>query len=338
MKGLKLKTTKIIFMVAVFGILAGCHPRAQQAEDLREDSHLLTVDFQDGQTLEYKFVSSRETQIVWDPTKSAPRSDRGVVSQFTELMEMVVAYTPMEADPYGLTTIKATCKSVKVTRTRQPRGRPAGKDAVESLPGKTFNITVSPAGDIEDNSQLDELIREIGEKAFRSDTTRGRMKEQDMVNDFVAAQWFLWDSISSIEEPSEGVSVGQTWKSKLSVPTPMVMRKARDVVYRLDEIRQSEKGDLAVIRSSYTLAEAAPRSWPIPYSGRFQMSGPFGFLRGYRVLNLAGEGEEVFNIAAGRTEQYNQQYQIQMQASLPIGISANPRINIKQKLSMQLIQ
>lgn len=333
-----MRNAQIILLALVLTIVSGCHPRVVPRESLREGQQLLSVDFQEGQTLQYKFVSSRETQIIWDPTKAASKSDRGVVNKFTELMEMVVAYTPVKVDTYGLTTVKATCKSVKVTRTRSPRGRPTGKDAVESVGGKTYTITVGPSGKIEDYSQLDELIREIGEKAFQTDTTRGRIKQPDMINDFVASQWFLWDAVSSIEKPSEGISVGQTWKSQLSVPTPMVMRKARDVTYRLVEFRQSEKGQLAVIRSSYTLAKSAPSSWPIPYSGKFRMSGPFGFLRGYRVLSLAGEGEELFNIEVGRIVQRNQQYQMEIQASLPIGISANPRITIEQNLTTQLLE
>ena len=333
-----MKTAQIMFVAFVLSILAGCHPRVVQRESLGEGQQLLSVDFQEGQTLQYKFVSSRQTQIVWDPTKTASKSDTGVVSKFTELMEMVVAYTPVEVDPYGLTTVKATCKSVKVTRTRSPRGQPTGKDAVESLAGKTYTITVGPSGKIEDYSQLDELIREIGEKVFQTDATRGRIKQPDMIGDFVASQWFLWDAVASIEKASEGVSVGQTWQSQLSVPTPMVMRKARDVTYSLAEVRKSEKGQIAVIRSSYTPAKSAPSSWPIPYSGTFRVIGPFGFLRGYKVLSLTGEGEELFNIDAGRAEQYNQKYQIEMQASLPIGISANPRITIEQKLTMQLLE
>jgi hypothetical protein len=118
----------------------------------------------------------------------------------------------------------------------------------------------------------------------------------------------------------------------------MVMKEARDVTYTLDEIRQSEKGRLAVIRSSYSPAESAPRSWPMPYSGRFQMSGMFGFLRGYEVLRLEGEGEELFNIDAGRTEQCNQQYQMQIKASLPFTRGANPLITIKQNLTMELLE
>jgi hypothetical protein len=119
----------------------------------------------------------------------------------------------------------------------------------------------------------------------------------------------------------------------------MVMRKARDVIYRLDEIRSGEQGRLAVISSSYRLADSAPRDWPIPYSGTFQVAGPFGFYRNYQVLDLQGRGEELFNIDAGRIEQYRQQYQLQMKTSLLIPLSGvSPRITIDQNLTMTLIE
>jgi hypothetical protein len=165
----------------------------------------------------------------------------------------------------------------------------------------------------------------------------GRVKKPDMIADFIATQWFLWDSVSSIEKPAEGISVGQSWTSKLSVPTPMVMRKARDVTYTLDEIRPSAKGRLAVIGSSYTLSESVPAGWPIPYTGSFKMSGTFGFLRGYKVLGLNGKGQELFNLDSGRIEQYNQQYQMQLDAALLGALMPSPRITIKQKITMQLL-
>ena len=55
-----------------------------------------------------------------------------------------------------------------------------------------------------------------------------------MVGDFIASQWFLWEGVASVEDPAAGVGLEQTWRSQLSVPLPMVMRKARDVTYRLD--------------------------------------------------------------------------------------------------------
>jgi hypothetical protein len=306
---------------------------------------LLTVDFQAGQILQYKFVSSREMELNWDPAGQASKPGSRTSSKSTESMEMVVAYTPVEVDPYGLTTIKATCKSAKVTRSKDATsraGKPApsaveGNDAVEYVAGKTFTFTVGPTGKFEDYSQLNELIQQIGEKPFWQDARLGRMKAPDMIGDFILTQWFLWDSISSIEKPAAGVSAGQTWKSKLSIPTPMVMRKARDVTYQLSEIRQSEKGQLAVIQSSYSLAESVPSGWPIPYSGTFQMPGTFGFLRGYKVLDLKGEGEELFDIERGRIEQSTQQYQMQLEASLPLPLGTNPQITIRQKLTMQLM-
>jgi hypothetical protein len=179
----------------------------------------------------------------------------------------------------------------------------------------------------------------MGEKAFRADTSRGRVKEPDMIGDFVAGQWFLWDAVSNIEPPTEGVAVGQTWQSQLAVPTPMVMRKARDVTYRLDEIRPGASGPVAVIGSTYTQADAAPSSWPVPYSGRFQMSGTYGFLGSYEVLGIEGAGEELFNLDAGRIERRQQKYTMQVKASLPpMGIRANPHITIEQTLMMELVR
>ncbi len=326
-----MKTALTTLTIVIMGISGGCGSGTWVKEPLNKE--LLTVDWQDGRRLEYKFVSRREMTLDWDPTGKASKSAKSTPDKSTESMEMVVAYTPIEIDPYGLTTIEAMCKSVKVMRSKGP-----WKDAVEHLAGKTFTFTVGPTGKIEDYSQLDELLKEIGNKAFFTDANGGRIKEPDMICDFIATQWFLWDSVSSLTNPSKGVAVGQSWKSKLSVPSPMVMRKAREVTYKLDEIRQSEKGRLAVISSSYSKAESVPRSWPIPYSGSFQMKGTFGFLSGYKLLSLEGRGEELFNIEAGRIEQYNQQYQMQLEAFIAMGLDVKPMITIKQNLTMKLLE
>ena len=159
-----------------------------------------------------------------------------------------------------------------------------------------------------------------------------------MIWDFIAGPWFLWDAEASVEQPAEGVAVGQTWSSQLPVPTPMVMRKARNVVYRLDEVRPSEAGPLAVIKSTYTPAGSVPADWPIPYAGRMQMSGTFGFLLSYEVLGLEGSGEELFNLQAGRIEQRRETYTLRARAGLPpMGIKANPQITIEQTLTMELM-
>jgi hypothetical protein len=329
-----LKVTLIILMAVTFTAFAGCKSITGDKNPPGKPAELLTVDFQAGQTLRYKFVSSREITVDLDTTVQASRSGRAVSDKSTESLEIIMAYTPIDINPYGLTTVKAVCESVKVARSKGPN-----RDAAEALAGKAFTLTVGSTGKIEDYSQLDDLLKELGKKVFRANTDRGRIKEPDMIGDVVATQWFLWDAVSSIEKPSQGVMAGQSWNSKLSVPTPMVMRKARDVTYRLDEIRPGEKGRLAVISSSYKIADSAPRDWPIPYSGTFQVAGAFGFYRNYQVLDLQGQGEELFNIDAGRTEQYKQQYQMQLSASLLIPLSGvNPKITIKQNLTMKLLE
>jgi len=329
-----LKATLLIMTAFVLSVPAGCQPAAGKKESPGEPKELLTVDFQAGRTLRYKFVSGRKITVDWETTPGTSRTGRSVSDKSSESLEVVMAYTPTEIDPFGLTKVEATCESVKVARSKGPQ-----RDAVDSLAGRTFTLAVGPTGRIEDYSQLDELLKEIGKKAFRANTGRGRIKEPDMIGDFVATQWFLWDAVSSIENPSEGVRAGQSWKSKLSVPAPMVMRKARDVLHTLDEIRPGEKGRLAVISSSYTIADSAPRNWPIPYSGTFQVAGAFGFYRNYKMLSLEGRGEELFNIDSGRTEQYYQQYEIQLSASLLIPLAgANPKITIKQNLTTRLLE
>lgn len=333
LEGTILKTAPMIFAVVVAIALAGCGPITRGGKPSRKGREFLTIEFQPGRTLRYKFVSSREITIDLEAARGASGSGKNATDTSSESMEMIVSYTPIEIDPFGLTKIKATCESVRVTRSKGPH-----RDPVQSLPDKTFVLAVGPTGKIEDYSGLDELIKEIGELVFRAGTGGSRIKEPDMIGDFIASQWFLWDAVSSVEEPSKGVAVGESWTSKLSIPTPMVMRKARDVTYRLDAVRSSEKGRLAVIKSSYQPADSAPNDWPIPYSGRFQVAGAFGFYGNYRVLGLQGEGEELFNIDAGRIEQYEQEYQFCLKASLLIPLTGvDPRIMINQKLTMTLL-
>jgi hypothetical protein len=247
---------------------------------------------------------------------------------------MVVSYMPRQVDPFGLTALEATCESVKVERSKT-RARAVKKDAVEWLMGKSFTLKVNPAGKIEDYFELDGLIKEIGKKAFRPPSRRGRIKEPDMIGDFWASQWFLWDAVSSVPNAASGVRPGDSWRSSLYVPAPMVMRKARDVEYSLERVDDGPEGRLAVIASRFKLAEGVPAGWPVPYTGSFQMSGTFGFLRGYRVLELEGGGRELFNIDKGRIRNSSQQYKMKVQASLPAAMGIQPLITIRQKLTME---
>jgi hypothetical protein len=314
---------------------AGCKSLRPRGTAPQEDRVLLTVDFEQGETLRYKFVSDRQILLDWDPGADG---GAGKVQRQSERVEMVVAYTPQVVDPHGVSTVRAVCESVEVERVGRPSGRGLRSDAVQSAQGKAFTIKVDPRGKIVGAAELEALIKELGEAAFRKNARGGRIKEPDMVGDFIASQWFLWDAVASVQNPAAGVAVGQSWQSKLWVPTPMVMRKARDATYRLDEVRDGDAGREAVITSTYALAESTPRDWPIPYSGRFQMSGTFGFLGAYEVSQLAGTGREVFNVDAGRIEKNEQTYTLKTKASLPpMGIRANPHLTIEQTLTMELL-
>ena len=243
-----------------------------------------------------------------------------------------MTYTPISVDTFGLTTIKAVCEAAKVSRNENSQ-----KDAAEYFQDKTFTFTIDARGKIHDYSQLEKLIRQAGEKAFTTEPGTGRVKQPDMIGDFIATQWFLWDSISSVKNPSKGVSIGQSWISQLSVPTPMVSRLARNVTYALEEIYPADNGRISVIDCNFSKSESVPQSWPVPYSGRFQMSGTFGMLGNYKLLDLTGKGKELFNIDTGQIEEYVQQYDLNIQSSVPMGISVKPLINIKQTISMKRI-
>ena len=343
-----MKTTLTGLVIVLLASLAGCNGTVQtpQPPAPPEGKELFTVEFRQDQALRYKFVSSRKIKLEWgaDEQRSARSARRGGPSDETtdmsESLSLVVAYKPVEVNAYGLTTVQATCESVDVHRTKEGSSRARySKDAVKDLAGKSFTFTVRPDGKIEDYSQLDELIKEIGKNVFRPNTRQGLIKEPDMIGDFTATQWFLWDSVSSIENPLEGVAVGQSWQSTLSVPAPMVMRKARDVTYTLKEVRRSDKGRIAVIGSSYSRTELVPDEWPVPYTGSFQVSGPFGLLRRFEILKLNGQGEELFNISAGRTEEYKQRYNMELSAVLMWALpGVSPHITIDQTITMQLLE
>jgi len=323
-----LKTLLTVLAVFFFSSLAGC----------TGGRTLMTVDFRSSETLRYRFVTDRQTAVDWGPVKGTSQTGGRKIDKFTDHMDMVVSYTPVEVDPYGFTTIKATCESIKTTRSRTKGRSGSGKDPVETLTGKSFNFTVGPTGKIQDYSQMESMIQQAGEKAFRK-SKDSRIKDPDMTDDFIATQWFLWDAVSSIEQPLKGLNVADSWNSMLSVPTQMVLRKARTVTYTLDEIRQTDRGRVAVITSSYGPAESVPDTWPVAYTGPgFMVSGTFGFLQGYKVADLKGAGQELFNIDLGRTEKYNQQYEVKLRCRLPMGLGGTIPITVNQKITMQLLK
>lgn len=327
-------TMKIALMAVGTVVLAGCSAvgLGGRAGSTKAERVLLTVDCEQGRTFRYAFTSNRQVTLDWNPTANG---GAGQVQKQSEWVKLIVAYTPQTVDPYGISTVRAVCESVEVRRTGRPSGRGRNSDAVTTVRGKAFTFKVDPRGRMVDNAELRKLIAELGEAAFHSGPG-GRVKDPDLIGDFILSQWFLWDAVSSVEKPAGGVAVGQSWHSKLWVPVPMVMRKARDVTYKLDEIREGDTGRLAAITSTYSLAEATPADWPVPYAGRFQMSGTFGFLGDYQILGLDGTGLELFNVDVGRIESAEQKYTMKLKGSLPpMGIRANPHVTIEQMLTTE---
>jgi len=314
-------------MCLVLVVTIGCVEPPQ-----KEQRVFLTVDFQPGRTLRYNFDSERKIVTDWTPDKNDPKGKK----ESTESVQMVVAYEPLEVNPYGLTKIKAAFKSVKAEKTGTSGSQ---TDAVETLAGKSYTFTVGPDGKIHDYSELVELLKETSKAAFGTGSAAS-VKQPDLLDDVLATQWYLWDSVASIEKPTKGVKVGQTWKSHLLIPTSMVLRKGRDVTYQLAEIRQTERGPVAVINSTYALSDVKPEA-PLPYEGSFRLAGTFGFFqamfKGLSLISLEGTGQELFDVDAGRTEWYQQQYKATLKPNASPLPGANPIIYIDQKITMQFI-
>jgi hypothetical protein len=335
--------TGMLCIAAGVCMLAGCQRGATGA---RSGKELLSVDFKQGQVLRYKQVSEREVQLDFDPGgKISKGSDKGRMQTTTERLELVVAYKPVKVDSSGFSTIEATFEQVKPSRSSLSGQQPSSKDATSYLQGKTVTFTISPSGMITDQSGLNEMITQLGDQAFGGKSNKS-IKDPDMIQDFMALEWMMWDAISSIKKPVQGVSVGQVWQSQLMAPMPMPMRIGRDTTYKLDRIEEVNGVRIADINSVYTLAAKVPPPtvWPVPYSvGSFQMRGVFGFLSGYKVLSLAGSGNERFNITAGRVERIDQRYHTDVAAEMPFGLGSGPdttptpNMVVQQKLSVELL-
>lgn len=327
---------KILIGAFIVVIIGGCSPAQKSATAPRKT--LLTVDFTQEQALKYKFVSSRIMAVDWGPMKGQD-PNKTKINKSSESLEMVVSYTPVTVDPYGVSTIKADCLSANVKRTSESARPQNWQDAAETFAGKSWTFTVDARGKIVDSSQFVDVLRQAGQRAFRADKSKGLIKEPDMLYDCLAMQWFLWDSISSRPNPTKSAAIGDKWKSVLPAPATMFLFAARDVNYTLAEIRvQDANNRIAVIDSSYSLRWPNPSEWPVPYTETFQMSGIFGFLRDYKMQGLQGHGQELFNINAGRTEKYSQSYTMRATASLPMGLGGvNPQITIDQNSTMELL-
>jgi len=320
-------------MVCMAAVLMGCHGPVQRGENL------LIVNFEEGKVLRYQMTSSRDVTI--ELTGSTTGTKQGQPQKMTESMELTMAYKPVKVDPFGLTRIECTFEAVKVNRSSFSGRGGTSSDAMESLQGKTFILELSPSGQIEDFSQLEQLLLDTGKAAF--DTARNdlRVKNPDMIYDFVALQWYLWDSISSVPNPLDGVKPGMTWTNTqlIAWPVPIPNPPCRVTTFKLDSVVDENAQKKAVIASTYRLSDTTVANFPKPYEGTFQMRGLFGFLRDYKFQSLEGEGKQVFNLSTGTVESDTQKYLLKTTASflLPLGDSV-PHVAIEQTLRIQKLE
>jgi hypothetical protein len=306
--------------------------------NLNKGKLLLSVDFEPNVPLKYSFVCERKISLNLDPSGRHSKGGRGQSSNqnTAEKLEMEIVYKPIKIDPYGYSTIEATCNSAKVTRTSGGKRGQDRRDAVEFLVGKSFTLEITPTGKITDYNSLRSLTKELGEKAFADSQQRGRIKDPDMIMDFVATQWRIWDSTASVKKPLKGVKKESKWNSQLLAPMPFPFKTGRDVVYKLAGIAESNNVSCADITSTYSLSKLPLADAPWPYLAKFQMRGTFGFLQNLKVLSLVGTGRQLFDIKRGLIKSDTQRYQAKVSAS--VFSLASTDIAIDQTITMTLVE
>ena len=315
----------------MFGI-TGCQPESKR--------EFLVVSFDPVETkkesLRYRLISERKTEISLG--SSGKETKKNKPHKSSERLELVIAYKPVEIDPYGLTTVEGICESAKAKRTSSAKA--AKTEAVESIAGKSFRFKITPSGQIADYSQINKLLTQVSKKAFAAGrNNEQKIKNPDMIFDFIAMQWYLWESVASIKNPHNGVAVGDSWKSLELIPFPVPIRLARQSTYTLDSITDDPKGRIAEISSSFVPSNIPLKNIPLPYSEGFQIRGIFGFLKKYEVQSINGSGTDILNIDTGVLQSRNLKYKLELDAAFmwPLGNSV-PKLSIDQTMDIQLLE
>jgi len=343
------KVLAAVYMVLMF--CAGCSETARRT-DLALDNQAgervsMSVEFPDENPLKYKVVSRREMVLDFDPSRRMSKPGSNPIQEMTEEAELTLEYKAVGKAERGGTLVQVKCTNAAVRRARLTGGT-AAADALATLSGHSFTMKVSASGQILDTGEIEKVIHDLGEAAFggRDDRYEGRrIKNPDMIADFIAVQWYMWDQQQSIPRPASGVALGQEWSSRrrLLAPFPFVARTGRDATYTLAEVQRVDGDVRAVITSTYTLAESPSMDWPLPYSGSFSQRGSFGFFHSYNVQELVGEGTQVFDVTEGRILTDEQHYTAKVSAVIPFGglgkdgESPEPNITVRQVIRMELL-
>jgi hypothetical protein len=334
MKGCTVKIFSFwLIVVGCVLCLAGCQDSAKSSPD-----NWLLVSFEKDVPITYRMVSERTTEI--DLTTGDPKK-KSRPQTTTEKLELVMVYTPVVVDPFGLSTLKVECESAKVTRSGFS-GKRSASDAMETLTGKSFTLKLTPTGKIADITDLERIAAELGEASFSDSKQNTRIKNPDMIGDFLAMQQYLWAAGSAISNQLD-LKEGDTWQTQQSIPWPVPSYPppARTTTYTLESITTEEDMPRkAAINSTYAMSETPIEDYIRPYEkGKFQMRGLFGFLRNFQFKHIEGTGTQVFNIDDGLVESDRQQYLLNVIATfmLPLGDSL-PVLKIDQKISIERIE
>ena len=320
-----------LIIAACMLCFAGCRNSVKSSPD-----NWLLVSFEKDVPITYRMVSERETEI--DLTSGDPKK-KSRPQTTTEKLELVIVYTPVVVDPFGLSTLKVECDSVKVTRSGFS-GKKSASDAMESLTGKSFTLNLTPTGKMADISDLERIAAELGEDSFSKGRQNTRIKNPDMISDFLAMQQYLWGAGSAISNQMD-LREGDTWQTQQTIPWPVPIYPppGRTTTYTLESIGAEDLSRRATIKSTYAMSETPIEEYIRPYEeGNFQMRGLFGFLRNFQFKHIEGAGTQVFNIDDGLVESDRQQYLLDVTASfmLPLGDSL-PVLKVDQKISIERI-
>jgi hypothetical protein len=342
-----LSLTSLVCCAAMF-LSGGCSDASKSGAAAKTgDRLILGVEFPRDTVLRYKVISRRDIVLDLDPSGKTSKAGSSSRQDMNEEAQLVLAYKSAGPAKRGGNIVDVTCESATVKRLRLSGGS-ASEDGLASLSGKTFRINVSATGLIFETAELEKVIRDLGEAAFggKSDRYEGRkIKNPDMVADFITVQWFMWDQQQSIPRPVAGVAVGEEWQSKrkLLAPFPFIARIGRDTKYTLAELQHPAQGPVAVIKSVYSLAQTPSMDWPMPYTGTFSQRGSFGFFQGYKAQDISGEGTQLFDVTRGIILSDKQEYTAQISAMIPFGglgkdgEKPEPNIIIKQTITMELL-
>lgn len=319
-----------LFVLGCVLCLFGCQPPRVSPENL------LLVSFHEGEPITYQMTAERETEI--DLTTNAAASNSSPQFQ-SEKLDLLMVYTPVDVNPFGVTTVEVMCQKAIVSRTGFS-GNQNTADAVQNLATRSFVLKLSPTGEITDAGDFERMVQELGKLAFVSGDNSGTaIKNPDMISDFLALQQMVWSPIASIPNQRK-LDIGDTWQQQeiIAWPLPMYPPPSRITTYTLDSFTE-ETPRKATITSSFEISQSPIENYIRPYENqRFQMRGLYGFLRNYNFNDIEGSGLAVFNMDDGIMESVRQDYVMNVTATfmLPLGDSL-PVLKVKETFSIQRV-